>query len=52
MLNQGNTLIQEAATAAVVNNLFPAMRYSSLEAMQLDLREFQKFVADLKITKD
>lgn len=40
-----------ALVAALVDNLLPAMSYSSKEAMELDLREFQKYVADLRVAE-
>lgn len=38
--------------AALIDDLLPAMSYSSKEAMQKDLKEFQAYAASLKIVSD
>ncbi len=41
-----------ALMAHLVDELFPAMNYSSKEAMDKDLAEFKSYVAGLRIVKD
>lgn len=38
-----------ALFAAIVDDLLPAMSYSSKEAMEKDLVEFQKYVANIRV---
>jgi hypothetical protein len=39
-----------ALVAAILDDLLLVMSYSSKEAMEKDLREFQKYVADLRVS--
>lgn len=40
-----------ALVAVIIENLLPAMSYSSREAMEKDLDEFQRYIADLRVSQ-